>query len=65
MSSLFHRLFLNATPEVDTAAFERLNALSPRLTENDGGIVSEFNPEDKTIICRETIVNRQERVVGR
>ncbi|QZA77418.1 HDOD domain-containing protein [Deefgea tanakiae] len=64
MSSLFHRLFLNTTPEVDTAAFERLNALSPRLTENDGGIVSEFNPEDKTIICRETIVNRQERVVG-
>ncbi len=64
MSSLFHRLFLNATPEVDSAAFERLNALSPRLIEDDGGVVTEFNPEDKTIICRETIVNRQERVVG-
>lgn len=64
MTSLFHRLFLNAAPEADSAAFERLNALSPRMNDDDSAAPSDFNPEDKTIICRETIVNRQERVVG-
>lgn len=63
MPSLLSRLFQNATPEVDSAAFERLNALSPRLTD-DAVVAGAPNPEEKTIICRETIVNRQERVVG-
>jgi len=64
MPSLFHRLFQNAAPEIDSAAFERLNALSPRIHLEDGALAADFNPEDKTIICRETIVNRLERVVG-
>ena len=65
MSSLLHRLFHNATPEIDSAAFERLNALSPRMNDDESeALTVDFNPEDKTIICRETIVNRFERVVG-
>ncbi|WP_027469684.1 EAL and HDOD domain-containing protein [Deefgea rivuli] len=64
MPSLFSRLFQNATPEVDSAAFERLNALSPRMESDEAGACATPHPEDKTIICRETIVNRQERVVG-
>ena len=57
----FHHLFQSAKVESDLAAFERLNALSPRLSDAE---MPTQHPEEKTIICRESIVNRQERVVG-
>ncbi|QKJ66179.1 hypothetical protein HQN60_05315 [Deefgea piscis] len=57
----FHHLFQSAKTESDLAAFERLNALSPRISTIEESVP---HPEEKTIICRESIVNRQERVVG-
>ena len=62
MSGFFDRLFHAAAPPIDPAAFDRLNLVSPLRGEHD--VAHGDDPDKNTIICRETIVNRAERVVG-
>lgn len=64
MSHLIQRLFAEKSVNTELDDFAQLNALSPR--RDDQG----FEPFDlaahdaKSILCRETIVNREEKVVG-
>ncbi|QLG89624.1 HDOD domain-containing protein [Chitinibacter bivalviorum] len=62
MGKLFNRI-LSESGKAEPDAFELLNALSPRQEEVLAHEAA-HSADTKTILCRETIVNRDERVVG-
>lgn len=63
MTNFINRLFVDKTENEKVDDFALLNEISPRAELSERADLAEAH-EHKSILCRETIVNRDEKVVG-